>query len=202
VEVVTAGLMLAAWVEYGPGVEFVRTALLCALLVVLIFTDLTVRRIPHAVTLFGTVSGLLLSLIAPVDDRPLEWLLGAFGACLQGRLSSFLGALSGAAFGAGLFYLVGKAFARLRKKQGLGFGDVTLIGMVGAFLGIPVTYVIILLGSLAASVVAGLLYVASPRFRHDYSWPYGAFLGAAAIYASLGGTELLNRYLNWRVAGP
>ena len=201
VEIITAGLLVAAWAQYGPGVEFVRSALLCALLVVLIFTDLTVRKIPHAVTVCGTIVGLLLSLLAPVDDRPLEWLLQSFGVSLRGRTSSFLGAVCGAAFGAGLFFVVGEAFARLRHKEGLGFGDVTLMGMVGTFLGIPLTYVTILLGSLVASVVAVALYAASPRFRQDYPWPYGTFLGAAAIYASLGGAALLNAYLSWSGGG-
>jgi leader peptidase (prepilin peptidase) / N-methyltransferase len=201
VEIITAGLLVAAWAQYGPGVEFVRSALLCTLLVVLIFTDLTVRKIPHAVTVFGTLAGLLLSLLAPVDDRPLEWLLQSFGVSLQGRTSSFLGAVCGAVFGAGLFFVVGEAFARLRHKEGLGFGDVTLMGMVGTFLGVPLTYVTILLGSLVASVVAVTLYAVSPRFRRDYPWPYGTFLGAAAIYVSLGGPALLNAYLRWGGVG-
>src|SRR5436190_851597 len=98
VEIITAGLLVAAWAQYGPGVEFVRSALLCTLLVVLIFTDLTVRKIPHAVTVCGTIVGLLLSLLSPVDDRPLEWLLQSFGVSLRGRTSSFLGAVCGAAF--------------------------------------------------------------------------------------------------------
>jgi leader peptidase (prepilin peptidase)/N-methyltransferase len=201
VEIITAGLLVAAWAQYGPGVEFVRSALLCTLLVVLIFTDLTARKIPHAVTVFGTLAGLLLSLLAPVDDRPLEWLLQSFGVSLQGRTSSFLGAVCGAVFGAGLFFVVGEAFARLRHKEGLGFGDVTLMGMVGTFLGVPLTYVTILLGSLVASVVAVTLYAVSPRFRRDYPWPYGTFLGAAAIYVSLGGPALLNAYLRWGGVG-
>src|SRR5690242_1962292 len=46
VEITTAGLLVAAWAEYGPGIEFVRSAVLCTLLVVLMFTDLTVRKIP------------------------------------------------------------------------------------------------------------------------------------------------------------
>ena len=144
VEIITAGLLVAAWAQYGPGVEFIRSALLCTLLVVLIFTDLTVRKIPHAVTVFGTLAGLLLSLLAPVDDRPLEWLLQSFGVSLQGRTSSFLGAVCGAAFGAGLFLVGGQNIARLRHKEGLGFGDVTLMGMVGTFLGVPLTYATIL----------------------------------------------------------
>jgi len=31
----------------------------------------------------------------------------------------------------------------------------------------------------------------------NYQWPFGTFLGIAAIYASLHGIELLNWYLRW-----
>jgi len=100
-------------------------------------------------------------------------------------------------FGAGLFYAVGALFARLRHKEGLGFGDVMLMGMIGTFLGIPLTYLTILLGSLGGSLIAGGMYVASARFRHDYPWPYGTFLGVAALYLIWGGKGLLEAYLHW-----
>jgi leader peptidase (prepilin peptidase)/N-methyltransferase len=197
VEITTAGLLVAAWVEYGLTLEFAKYALLIMLLLIVIFTDLAVRRIPHSVTLSGLGLGLLLSLLVPVDDHPLEWVLHYFELYPQGWRSSLLGAVSGALFGAGLFYGVGEAFARVRHKQGLGFGDVMLMGMVGMFLGLPLTYLTILLGSLVGTAVATALYALSPRFRRDYQWPYGTFLGAAAIFVSLGGQSLLEAYLRW-----
>ncbi len=200
VEILTAGLLIAAWAQYGPSIEFAKYALLIMLLVILIFTDLAERRIPHAVTLFGIGAGILFSFVVPVDDRPLGWVLQRFDIFPEGRMSSFLGALAGALFGAGLFYAVGEVFARLRHKQGLGFGDVMLMGMAGMFLGVPLTYITILLGSVLGTVIATALYALSPRFRHGYQWPYGTFLGAAAIYASLGGKALLEGYLRWGTA--
>jgi leader peptidase (prepilin peptidase) / N-methyltransferase len=197
VEILTAAMLVAGLARYGPSPEFVKYAVLGMLLIVLIFTDLMARKIPHAVTLFGIGVGLVLSFIVPVDDRLLEWAMGRFDIYLAGTPSSVLGAISGALFGAGLFYAVAGIFARLRHKQGLGFGDVMLMGMIGTFLGIPLTYLTILLGSLAGSVIAISLYASSPRFRHDYAWPYGTFLAVAAIYASWGGSSLVDAYLSW-----
>ncbi|HLW78785.1 MAG TPA: prepilin peptidase [Terriglobia bacterium] len=197
VEVLTAALLVAGLAGFGLTAEFVKFAVLGMLLVVIIFTDLTARKIPHPVTLFGMAVGLTLSLIVPVDDRLLEFLLARFDVVVEGTVSSLLGALSGGLFGAGLFYAVGEIYARLRHKQGLGFGDVMLMGMVGVFLGVPQTYLTILLGSLLGSLVAVVLYVSSPRFRHDYRWPYGTFLAAAGIYVSWGGKALLDNYLHW-----
>ncbi len=196
VEILTAALLVAGFARYGPSPEFVKYAVLTMLLMVLTFTDLTARKIPHLVTLFGMAVGLLFSFIVPVDDHLLEWLLGRFEIDLGGTLSSVLGAISGGLFGAGFFYAVGEIFARLRHKQGLGFGDVMLMGMLGTFFGIPLTYLTILLGSLLGSVIAVSLYAASARFRHDYRWPYGTFLAAAGIYASWGGSALLDAYLH------
>jgi leader peptidase (prepilin peptidase)/N-methyltransferase len=198
VEALTAGLLTANFHRYGFSPEFVKYAVLGMLLLILIFTDLRERRIPHPVTLLGTGLGLLLSFLIPVDDRPLEWLLRRMDVFLEGMLSSVLGAISGALAGSGLFYLVGQAFYRLggRQKEYLGFGDVMLMLMVGSFLGVPLTLMTILLGSLGGTIIALAFYIARPRFR-DYPWPYGTFLGVAAIYTSLDGTRLLDAYLRW-----
>ena len=92
--------------------------------------------------------------------------------------------------------MVGEIFYRLRHKEGLGFGDVMLMLVVGAFLGPPLTLMTILLGSLLGTFIAIPLTMTSSQFR-DYQWPYGTFLGLAAIYASIGGDALLRAYLQW-----
>ncbi len=196
VEVLTAGLLVATFARYGVTPEFVKYAALGMLLLTLVFTDVTERRIPSAVTLLGTGLGFVLSFFVPVDNRPLEWILGRFGFFLQGTSSSVLGAASGALLGGGFFYIAREAFYRLRHKEGLGFGDVMLMLMAGSYLGIPLTLLTILLGSLLGTLIAVPLYLASSRFR-DYEWPYGSFLGAAAIYSSLAGKPFLDAYLRW-----
>jgi len=196
VEILTAGVLVAALRRYELSPEFVKYAVLGMLLVVLIFTDLNERRIPHAVTLLGMGLGLLLSVIIPVDPRPLEFLFRYLGFFVTFPVSSFLGAVAGALVGGGIFYLIGALFLRLTGKEGLGFGDVMLMLMVGTFLGVPLTLLTILLGSLLGTVVAVPLEILSTRFRH-HPWPFGSFLGAAAIYVSLGGQALLDAYLRW-----
>jgi leader peptidase (prepilin peptidase)/N-methyltransferase len=196
VEILTAGVLVATFARYGMTPEFVKYAALGMLLLILIFTDVTGRRIPSAVTLLGTALGFLLSLFVPVDNRPLEWILDRFGFPLQGATSSVLGAVSGALLGGGFFYIAREAFYHLRHKEGLGFGDVMLMLMAGSYLGIPLTLLTILLGSLLGTLIAVPLYLTSSRFR-DYEWPYGSFLGAAAIYSSLAGKSLLDAYLRW-----
>jgi len=197
VEGLTAGIFLIAWSVYGPTPRLIKCMIFSMLLVVIIFTDLLERTIPRAITIFGMSSGLFFSLLIPVDDRLSSWILGKLGLDAPRVVVSVLGAAAGALFGAGLFYAVGELFSRLRGKQALGFGDVMLMGMVGAFLGVSLTYLTILLGSVLGSIVAVTLYAASTRFRRDYFWPYGSFLATAALYVGLRGPALVDAYLRW-----
>ncbi len=198
VEILTAMVFVAALAQYQLGLEFLKTVILGMLCLVLIFTDLRERRIPHPVTLLGVALGLFFSFLTPVDSRPLDWILARFDIAPGAALLSFLGAVAGAAIGGGLFYAVGTAFYYIGRKQKeyLGFGDVMLMFMVGSFLGPSLTLLTILLGSLLGTALALPLTLASRKFR-EYPWPYGTFLGVAAIYASLGGSALIEIYLRW-----
>ena len=196
VEIVTAVFLILTYRRFDISPEFVKFVVLGMLLIVLIFTDLMVRRIPHPVTLLGIGLGVSLSFLVPVDPRPLDWLLGRFGVFLTPLFSSVLASIGGAVVGGGLFYVVAEGFYRLTGKEGLGFGDVMLMLMVGAFLGIPLTLMTILLGSLLGTVVALPLELLSSRLRH-HAWPFGSFLGLAALFTSLWGSTALEAYLRW-----
>lgn len=196
VEALTALVLVLCFRRFSWTPEFVKTSVLGMLLIVLIFTDLTTRRLPHAVTMLGIGLGLILSFVVPVDLRPLDWLLGRAGMSVSWPFSSLLGSIAGAAVGGGLFYAVGEGFYRITGKEGLGFGDVMLMLMVGTFLGIPLTLLTILAGSLLGVVVALPLELSRARLRH-HAWPFGSFLGIGALVASLWGKEALQAYLLW-----
>ena len=196
VEGLTAAVFLLDFWLCGLTPAFLKNAVFAMLIIVLIFTDLYERRIPHPITLFGMAAGLILSGMIPVDNRPVGWLLRQWQIYPPETLLSIIGALVGALVGGGLFYGVGEAFYHLRHKEGLGFGDVMLMLMVGTFLGPALTLLTILLGSLLGTIVAIPLSLASRRYR-GYHWPYGTFLGVAAVYASLQGEALLRAYLQW-----
>lgn len=197
VELVTAGLLLVDFHLHGWGLEFAKDALLIMMMIIIVFTDLTERRIPHAVTVPGIVTGLAFSWFVPVDSRLLSGLWRLLGIVPPLSVASFAGAIAGAVVGGGLFYLAGEAFYMVRHVQGLGFGDVMLMLLVGAFFGVPLTLLTVLLGSLLALLVA-LPFVAFDRRRYwRFHWPYGSFLATAAIYVCLRGEALLDAYLRW-----
>lgn len=202
VEIITACLFIAAFAEFGFSASFLKAVIFGMLMVVLIFTDLATRTIPHAVTIFGVILGLILSFYVPVNNALVEWALRGFGITFSGPLSSFIGALTGGLFGGGLLYGVAWCFRRFGdpEKEYLGFGDVMLMLVVGVFLGIPLAYVTILLGSFAGAMIA-LSFRALRRGYRGYEWPYGSFLAAAAIFAVFGGQALIMAYLRWSRLG-
>ena len=77
---------------------------------------------------------------------------------------------------AGAIWLGGWLFEKLRHKEGLGFGDVKMLAMIGAFLGIRGALLTVILGSLAGRSSASLTSKSRARMRHrirfrlDRSW--------------------------------
>jgi leader peptidase (prepilin peptidase) / N-methyltransferase len=198
VEALTACVFVLAVAETSTVTGLVKEVVFVMLMIVLIFTDFTERIIPHSVTLLGIALGLGFSSFVPVNDVFFGWIFGGSEYRLQNTLSSLLGALSGGAFGGGLLYIVAWALKRVSNpaKEYLGFGDVMLMLVVGVFWGIPLSYLTILFGSLAGTVVA-VSFIALKKSSREYQWPYGSFLGAAAIYCSLQGPDLLAAYKHW-----
>jgi prepilin signal peptidase PulO-like enzyme (type II secretory pathway) len=89
-----------------------------------------------------------------------------------------LSALVGMAAGGGLIWLVRIIGAVALRREAMGFGDVTLMAMIGAYVGWQSTIVIFFLAPLAG-VVVGILRMF--LFR-DKEIPYGPFLCLATLF--------------------
>ncbi len=85
--------------------------------------------------------------------------------------------LSGAVVGAGLTWLVKEVAQRVLGKPSMGAGDVTLMAMIGAFLGWQPTVVAFFLAPLLALVLGPL----ARRVSKHNAVPYGPFLAAGAV---------------------
>lgn len=178
VELATAALLAAAAVKLGASLEFVRLAVLSFLLVGLIFSDLEERILPDEFTLGGMAAGLLLAYAAPL--QPLLSLLVAPQAWGP-RWRSVSEALLGIIVTAGVLWAVSLLYEKVRRREGMGFGDVKMAGMLGAFFGLYGAMVALLAGSLLGSVV-GLIYIkATGKRASEYQLPFGSFLGVAAL---------------------
>ena len=100
----------------------------------------------------------------------------------------------GAIVPAGAIWLGGWLFEKLRHKEGLGFGDVKMLAMIGAFLGLRGALLTIILGSLLGSVVGLAFIKLTGKDAATYQLPFGTFLGAGALIAAVEGQHLISWY--------
>ena len=164
---------LSSFIRYGVSLEFASELAFVAAMVALMFIDFDHQILPDSITLSGVVAGLALA-------GPREAI-------------TVLDALKGAALGAGILFLVSEAYFRLKKVEGMGFGDVKMMGMVGAFLGWKGVLLTLFLGSLVGSVV-GLLVISRGGGDMRTKLPFGTFLGLGAIAATYAGAPLIDWY--------
>jgi len=199
VELLTALLFWGCYGAFGMTTEALKWSIFSALMIVLVFTDMRERILPDVVNYSGFVAGLLLSLITKPSDGTALWLARRiFEFPPPVPVISLADALLGAAFGSGLLWLVAELYFRLRGREGMGLGDVKMMLMAGAFLGLKRTLLTILAGSVLGSVL-GLAFMLARRKESDYELPFGSFLGMAAVLVMFFGTPVVNWYLSLMV---
>jgi leader peptidase (prepilin peptidase)/N-methyltransferase len=194
VEALTGLLFLACYLKFDLTLVGIKWSLFSATMIVLVFTDIRQRILPDLITFGGALLGLALSLLVPVGDGSALWLAKrAFAFPPRWPALSLADALFGAAFGAGVLWLVAEGYFRLRKREGMGLGDVKMMALVGSFLGLKLTFLTLFLGSLAGSIL-GLLFIALFRKDGNYELPFGVFLAAGALLSAFWGEEILAWY--------
>ena len=156
VELLTGALFLVCYAYFGLTLATLKYCVFGFLILGLIFTDAETKLLPDKLTLPGLALGLLFSLLVPVHDMASQFLPGVLNlpisSDISGHLFSLVDSLLGAALGASFIYGAGAAYLRWRGTEGMGFGDVKLMAMVGAFLGIKLTILTIFAASLAGSL--------------------------------------------------
>jgi len=194
------------------------------LLLGLIFIDAEHKLLPDRLTLPGLILGILFSLFVPVQPlltliMPVRWF--DLPPAIMVSTVSLVEALLGAGISALLLFAVGEVYFRLRHVEGMGFGDVKLMAMVGAFLGTKLGLFVIFAGSLLGSVfgVAVIFFIwqkrakrwrelrkLPPREARQRAWrsagaayqrfqiPFGVFLGSMAIAAVFVGEPVMQWY--------
>jgi len=227
VEVITGILFLMCYAHFGLTLGWLKCASFGFLLLGLIFTDTETHLLPDKLTLTGLGLGLVLSVFVPVNDLVSQLLPGVFqipvSSDVSWRMFSLLDALLGAAIGGSFLYGAGAIYLRARGVEGMGFGDVKLMAMIGSFLGLRLTILTIFAASIAGSFF-GLWTVfvvwikRSQRRRHVFhesgatarrhAWasalvalrrhqmPFGVFLGSMGLVAFFFGQQFLHWY--WR----
>jgi len=225
VELIVATLFLACYWRFGLSLSTLKNCVFSFLIIGLIFIDAEHKLLPDALTLPGLVVGLVFSWFVPVYDLLSELLPTYYPSAHVRTLAwhwfslgdSTLAALVGSAF----IFGVGFIYLHARGIEGMGLGDVKLMAMVGAFLGVKLTVFTIFAASLLGTAF-GLTLILSvwlqrtrrrmlrnrePRavarkhawtsarlvYRH-YQIPFGVFLGSMSLFALFFGHALMGWY--------
>src|SRR5881396_4261388 len=159
VEAATGGLALVALARFGATPAGAVVFAFSAALLLITFIDLDHRFIPDEVSLPGIVVGLA-------------------SAFLPGRIAP-ADALLGVLIGGGVLWTVAWGYERWTGVEGMGYGDVKLLAMIGAFLGWQAVPAVLVVASLTGSL-AGIALIFTRRGR----WRIGRVarrLGASAV---------------------
>src|SRR5215471_10316514 len=190
------------WLKFGLTIEWGIFLAFSSALIVLAFIDLDQRILPDVITLNGIWIGMLTSAYLADSSPVVTRLFRAAGLEIENpHLAALVASIAGATVGGGLLWAVAEAYLRLRGIEGMGFGDVKLMAMVGAFLGAPLALLTIMLGSLLGSVI-GLIFIRMADKTREYELPFGTFLSFAAIVAVLYGEDLVRWYVEYFIRPP
>ena len=220
IELATGLLFVTAFLEFGVTQTTVKWLFLTCLLVVLAVTDLRVRLLPDVVNWPGFAAGLMFSAVVPPNNGFAGALAGRFLQLrLPGAAAGILDGLLGAAFGSFLLWGMATGYKIVRGHEGMGMGDVKMVAMIGAFLGLRGTFLTLLVGSLLGSLI-GIVLVLTQfvgiwestlakrarrrglrmdralrwRIAKKYGLPLGTFLGIGALAIVYGGPLVASQW--------
>lgn len=160
VELLTGILALLLFLKFGLSLKFLAAFVFAAALVVITFIDLDHKIIPDIITL----PGIPIFLLAGIFIMKVPW----------------PEALIGVLVGGGVLFAIAFVYEALTKREGMGGGDIKLLGMIGGFFGWKALIFILLASSLTGALI-GIAAMIIKKQDMKYALPFGPFLAAAAI---------------------
>jgi leader peptidase (prepilin peptidase)/N-methyltransferase len=194
VEILVGLIWLGSFLVFGLTFGAARVAMFVTVLFGIAVTDAKSYLIPDGFTVFGLI-----------------WVLvTAFISLFVNETSPFVGpyeAIIGACVGAGAVAIAGWIGEITLKKEAMGFGDVTLMAVVGAAVGPNRALMTIFLGALLGAVaflgvVYPIVWLRARSAKTEFSpplIPFGVFLAPAAVIALFWGESFITSYT--RIAG-
>jgi len=174
VEILTPVSFVLLYSRYGLQVHFFVSCLFATALILLGFIDFYHQILPDVLTFPGIAL--------------------ALGYSIFRSDLTFLQSLIGASAGAGILLFIYGAYYLVRKKEGLGMGDVTMMLMVGAFLGWRQAFFTLIIASFGGALV-GIFIIVFKKKDLQFALPFGTFIAPAAFAALIWGEQIIRWYL-------
>ncbi|MEC9047369.1 MAG: prepilin peptidase [Planctomycetota bacterium] len=211
VESLTAALFfaLAHWPPFGPvfspdGAPDVAAlialglhSVFVSMLIALTFIDFDTQLLPDVLTKPGMAIGLAAGLWPGVA--------GTFSAdpAVSAALRSLLASVAGLVVGGGVTWGVRALGSAVFRKEAMGFGDVKLMAMIGAFLGWQAALLTLFLGCVFGAFVGVALTLRGGLLARI---PFGPYLAMGAVAALFWGEQLVEllfvRWPEWQRQNP
>lgn len=160
IELLTAVLFVAVYRFFGLSIAAFYYAIFVSMLLAITFIDIDFRIIPDKISYPGMIVGLIGSLAM--------------------REASFVDHLAGFLFGGVVFWSLSFVYFKWTGREGLGFGDVKLLAMIGSFLGLKGTIGTLLVSSVSGSVI-GITLMIIERKNLRMAVPFGPFLALGGL---------------------
>lgn len=174
VEIISAFLVGLTAYKFGFSINTLAASVFALALLSLTFIDLDTQLLPDDITL------------------PLLWLGLLFN--LNGGFTDIQSAVIGAVAGYLILWSVYWLFKLITGKEGMGYGDFKMLGAIGAWFGWTILPAVILLSSIAGSIIGIGLIIFAKKGRNT-AIPFGPYLALGGIAALFWGTQLSHLYL-------
>ena len=167
VELANGLFYLAIWLHAGFSPASLLVAAVTSMSLVLIFIDADVQLLPDVVDLPGIVIGLGIGALGT----------GAGDLVVSHSLrDSIIGAVAGSA----LLLAIALGYRLIRGIEGMGYGDVKMLAMIGAVLGWQWLFAVVLIASVSGAIV-GVVVIVATGSDFKVALPFGVFLGASLL---------------------
>lgn len=163
VALVTSLLIILLLYFLGISEKFFLYSVLSIILVIEAFVDIKAKILPNSLNFIGFLIGITYTYITCVRD-------------IYAGLDLLLGMVTGA----GVFLLIALFALIVYRREGMGLGDVKLMGMLGLFFGFANIVQIFILSFFVAAIISIVLLATKIKKTTDYI-AFGPFIVIATV---------------------
>ena len=156
--------------------KFIVSCIICSTLLCIFFTDLDHMEIPEIFQLILLVCGLVLLLEDVSFNNILLKVIGFIGAGL-------------------LFVITNFIYKLIRKRDGIGFGDVELMACAGLILGGYKVMFALLISCIAGAIILIIVNFIKKNGDRNKEYPFAIFLVPGILIALFVGNYVVDWYL-------